>query len=351
MVQKLIFTHNVDGTIDNLCHNGNFDRYFVLCDTNTAQKVVPLMESSFIKRAHIITIPAGDEHKNIDTATRVWQELSNHGATRHSLLINIGGGMITDLGGFVATTFKRGMTFFNLPTTLLGAVDAACGGKTGVNLGVLKNEIGAFALAQAVIISTQFFATLPRQALLSGYAEMLKHGLIAGEKTYNSLLNYDITTYTYDTLLPLLRASIGIKQSIVSKDMHEQALRKSLNLGHTIGHALESHALHHNKPIEHGYAVAWGLVCEVILSHRLLKLPSSVVYELAQYVSEHYGAYHITCDDYDELIAYMQHDKKNDSNNIRFTLLQHLGHCQVNVPVDSKEIAIALDFYRDLFHL
>lgn len=351
MVQKLIFTHNVDGTIDNLCHKGNFDRYFVLCDTNTAHKVLPLIGSACVKEAHLITIPAGDEHKTLDTATRVWQELSNHGATRHSLLINIGGGMVTDLGGFVAATFKRGMTFLNIPTTLLGAVDAAYGGKTGVNLGVLKNEIGAFAPAQAVIISTRFFATLSREALLSGYAEMLKHSLISGEEAYSTLLHYDITTYTDATLLPLLRQSVVIKRDIVAQDMREQALRKSLNLGHTIGHALESHALQHNKPIEHGYAVAWGLVCEAILSHRLLKLPSSVVYELAQYVDRHYGAYHITCDDYDSLIAYMQHDKKNDNNNIRFTLLRQPGDCQVNVPVDSQEIGVALDFYRDLFHL
>ncbi len=351
MVQKLIYTHDVDGAIEDVCRAGKYDRCFVLCDEHTARWVLPQLASQCIKEASLITIAAGDVHKDLDTLAQVWRALSEGGATRHSLLVNVGGGMVTDLGGFAAATFKRGMSFVNVPTTLLGAVDAAVGGKTGINFAGLKNEVGAFAEALAVIISTRFFHTLQREELLSGYAEMIKHGLIAGEVLYNPLLQCDVTTCSDDALLEMLQASVEVKRRIVASDLHEAHLRKTLNLGHTMAHAFESHAMHHGNPIPHGYAVAWGVVCELILSHRLLSLPSSVVYDLAHYVEKYYGAYAITCDDYDELCTYMQHDKKNEGDTIRFTLLRKMGCCEVNVPVERREIEIALDFYRDLFHL
>lgn len=351
MMQEVVFTNRVEEAIERLCRAEKYDRYFVLCDSNTRECVLPRIVTPFIAEAEVITIAAGEESKNIDSLAYLWGELSSRGATRHSLLINVGGGMITDLGGMAAATFKRGMAFVNIPTTLLGAVDAAVGGKTGINFAGLKNEVGVFAQARMVVISTCFFDTLPRVELLSGYAEMLKHGLIDGEAHYNALLNYDITSPDADTLLPLLQYSVGVKCRIVEQDPHEQALRKVLNLGHTVGHAIESHSHKHGRVVAHGYAVAWGLVCELVIAHRTLSFPSDVIYDLARFVERNYGAYAITCDDYDELIVLMQHDKKNVGEKINFSLIKKIGEMSLDNYIDPKEIEISLDFFRDLFRL
>lgn len=351
MKQDVIFTNDVEEAISRAVYAIGCDRCYVLCDEHTHRLVLPRIDSPHVSQAHTIVIEAGEEAKSIRTVERVWQELCDNGATRRSLLINIGGGMVTDLGGFAAATFKRGVSFVNIPTTLLGAVDAAVGGKTGVNFAGLKNEIGAFAPASSVVISSRFFDTLPREELLSGFAEMIKHGLIDGSSHFNSLLNVDVASCCGKDMLGLLQQSIEVKQRIVAQDPYEKGMRKWLNLGHTVGHAIESHSHRHGRAVPHGYAVAWGLVCELILSHRLLKFPSEVVYALAKYVDNHYGAYAITCDDYDELIELMQHDKKNESDKINFTLLHRIGDCAINNAVERKEIEISLDFYRDLFHL
>ena len=351
MMQEVVFTNRIEESIERLCCAEKYDRYFVLCDSNTRKCVLPRIVSNIISQAELITIEAGEGAKSLDSLAHVWGELSARGATRHSLLINVGGGMITDLGGMAAATFKRGMAFVNIPTTLLGAVDAAVGGKTGINFAGLKNEVGVFAQARMVVISTRFFDTLSREELLSGYAEMLKHGLIDGEAHYNEFLNYDITAFEAETLLPLLQYSVGIKQRIVEQDPHEKGLRKLLNLGHTIGHAFESHSHKHGRVVAHGYAVAWGLVCELLIAHRLLSFPSAVIYDLARFVEKEYGAYAITCDDYDELIALMQHDKKNVGEKINFSLMKKIGDLRIDNYVERKEIEISLDFFRDLFHL
>lgn len=351
MSQSVIFTHDIDAAIEQVYSAGGYDRCFVLCDAMSAEYALPLFSTPLVATSCTITIPSGDEYKSVDTLSQVWLQLSRAGATRKSLLINIGGGMVTDLGGFVAATFKRGIDCVNVPTTLLGAVDAAVGGKTGINFGGLKNEIGAFYKAQAVIVSTRFYATLPREEFLAGYAEMLKHALIDGDSHYNAIFGYDITLHDADALLSLLQHSVAVKQAIVAQDPQEAGLRKVLNLGHTVAHALESHALKRGMPIRHGYAVAWGIVCELLMSHRALQFPSAIIYDLARRVEQYYGAYAITCDDYDELIGYMLHDKKNEGAGINFTLLQAIGVYKINEVVSQEEIKIAFDFYRDLFHL
>lgn len=351
MKQEIIYTNHINEAIDEIFQSKPYDHCFALCDSNTHRQVLPRIASHHIDQERVIVIPAGEEHKNIDTLTAVWNELSQKGATRHSLLINIGGGMVTDLGGMAAATFKRGIDFCNIPTTLLGAVDAAIGGKTGINLGGLKNEIGTFAHARQVIISTLFFDTLPHKELLSGYAEMLKHGLIDSERHYYELIDTDITAIEPDNLLPLLQHSIGVKQAITHQDPLEKGIRRVLNLGHTIGHAIEEHSHLHGHPVPHGYAIAWGLVCELIIAHRAISFPSTILYDLAHYVEKHYGSYPITCDDYDELITFMLHDKKNKGNNINFSLLKKIGEYSIDNYISRDEIEIALDFYRDLFHL
>lgn len=349
--QEIIFTNSVAQAIDAVAQSINAPKAFVLVDANTAQLVLPLLqrESQVVAQAVVIEMQAGDINKNLDSLAMIWTRLCDNGATRKSLLINIGGGVVTDIGAFAGATFKRGIRFLNVPTTLLSAVDAAVGGKTGINFNGFKNEIGAFREADAVIISTSFFDTLPRMELLSGYAEMIKHGLISSEECYNRLLDYDISNADdADRLLALLEESVNVKRRIVEEDPTEKGIRRALNLGHTVGHAFESLAMHRNSPIPHGYAVAWGLVVELVLSHLKLKFPSVELQRLASYIKDNYGVMAITCDDYPQLLELMHHDKKNESTEINFTLLDKVGSVHIDCTATESEISTALDIFRDL---
>lgn len=347
-MQQLIFTNEVALALTQVINGKQYNRVFVLVDKNTAREVLPLVKCEAIADACTITIPAGDTHKTLDTLSHVWQQLQEGGATRHSLLINLGGGVVTDLGGMAAATFKRGIDFVNCPTTLLSAVDAAVGGKTGINFGGFKNELGVFQEAQAVVISTKFFATLPAAELRSGYAEMLKHGMLESHAEFSRLLNFNVADASLDELLALLETSVKVKQRIVEQDPHEKGLRRALNLGHTVGHAFESMALHRGNPIPHGYAVAWGLVAETVLSHMKLKFASSDLQALAVFVRDNYGAFHITCDDYPLLLDYMHHDKKSVSGEINCSLLRACGDVETGITVTDDDMSAALDIYRDL---
>lgn len=354
--QQVLFTNDICQALSEFAQTIKHDRLFVLYDTETIRYCMPVI-APFLNQYELnhngqhveqIIIDATDQAKNIESLTTVWQALSDHHATRHSLLINLGGGMITDLGGFAAATFKRGIKFINVTTTLLGAVDAAVGGKTGINLGSLKNEVGAFAPAQAVLISTKFFETLDHENLLSGYAEMLKHGLLSTKQHLNDLLDYDIEHWQTDTLLPLLETSVNVKRNVVRQDPYEKGLRKALNLGHTFGHAFETWCMRQGHPVLHGYAVAWGLVCELIMSQQQVGFPNQTLYTIAKFVKDNYGPIHITCDDYDELYELMTHDKKNEGGQINFTLMNNIGDIALNHTASKEQIGATLDIYRDL---
>lgn len=356
MEKKLLFTNRVGEAIDSIVGQIGNPAVFVLVDVNTESFVLPSLQaqSQAVAGARVITTRSGDHHKSIDALADLWQRLCELGATRSSVLINVGGGVVTDLGGFGAATFKRGIHFINVPTSLLGAVDAAVGGKTGVNFNGFKNQIGVFASADAVIISTCFFNTLPQQQLLSGYAEMLKHALLDSPKMLDTLLNYSVVYPLFDSqrLLGLLEQSVAVKQRIVLSDSTETGLRKALNLGHTAGHAIESLAMKYQSPVPHGYAVAWGLVISLVLSHMELGFPSDTLHRLADYVLKNYGPYDITCKEYPELIDFMRQDKKNDDpDHICFTLLKDVGQAEINHVVPTDRIEAALDIYRDLMHL
>lgn len=353
MSQQLIFTNFVFEAIDDLIESINAPSVFVLVDDNTQQMVLPILQSQSkaVAAAKVINTPAGDTHKNLDALANIWNSLSNQGATRGSVIINVGGGMVTDLGGFAASTFKRGIKFINVPTTLLGAVDASVGGKTGINFNGLKNEIGVFNEAEAVIISTIFFTSLSMQEFLSGYAEMLKHGLLDSADTYAALLKYDVSSPVADpdALLRLVEQSVGVKSNVVEADPHEAGIRKSLNLGHTAGHAFESFAMKQGAPIPHGYAVAWGLIVELVLSHIKCGFPTDVLRQTVNFVKANYGTFAFTCKDYDDLLSIMSHDKKNPSpEQINFTLLSAPGEVHIDQYCTSDEIKNALDIYRDM---
>ena len=349
---QLIFTNHVAQVLDGLVEKLKPVSVHVLVDANTASLVLPRLqaESQAIHNASVIeTGGAGDMHKNLSTLSGIWQRLSDDGATRRSLLINLGGGVITDMGAFAAATFKRGMPFVNIPTTLLGAVDASVGGKTGINFNSLKNEVGLFADAELVIISTTFFRTLNSQELLSGYAEMLKHAMLTSQEMTDRLLRYDVTAYEPESLLKLLQENVNVKCASVTEDPTDCGKRQSLNLGHTFGHAFEELALERKSPLSHGYAVAFGMVCALVLSHMKEGFPSDRLHTYANYVRHHYGVFAIRCNDYDGLLQFMAHDKKNNTSDaLTFTLLKKEGEPVTGVKVAPEDVKAALDIYCDL---
>ncbi len=351
---NLLFTNSVERAIDDMAGKLNPVSVFVLVDSNTASFVLPRLrsQSKAIASATVVQTKAGEENKNLDSLASIWKTLGDQGATRSSLLINIGGGVITDMGAFAASTFKRGIPFINVPTTLLGAVDASVGGKTGINFNSLKNEVGLFREAELVIVSTTFFRTLTNAEMLSGYAEMLKHAMLSSREMTDRLLRYDITGYEPESLLRLLEESVSVKCGFVSLDFNERGLRKALNFGHTFAHAFESLAMARKSPLPHGYAVAFGMVAALVVSRMKLGFPSDDLQRYAAYVAENYGAFEITCDDYPRLVQLMHHDKKNiTSQEVACTLLRAIGEVEVEVAVPDSDITAALDIYRDLLHL
>ena len=348
MKQKVVISGNLERDLVNAISECEHDRIFVLTDETTQQLCWPKIKNfKALKNSTPIIIKATDTHKNLDTLSQVWQALSNGGATRHSLMINLGGGMVTDLGGFAASTFKRGIDFINIPTTLLAMVDASVGGKTGINFGGLKNEIGVFSDSRFVIINTQFLDTLDHDNICSGYAEMLKHGLISDEHTCAELVTFDLDTPDLSQLQRMVAESIKVKERIVEADPHEHGIRKALNLGHTMGHAFESFAMRRGTPIQHGYAVAYGLISELYMSARKTAFPTDRMHQTVRFIRENYGTINITCDDYPTLIELMHHDKKNTSGIINFTLLGNVGDIRINQTANEEEIKEALDFFRE----
>lgn len=348
MKQKVVISGNLERDLVNAISECEHDRIFVLTDETTQQLCWPKIKNfKALKNSTPIIIKATDTHKNLDTLSQVWQALSNGGATRHSLMINLGGGMVTDLGGFAASTFKRGIDFINIPTTLLAMVDASVGGKTGINFGGLKNEIGVFSDSRFVIINTQFLDTLDHDNICSGYAEMLKHGLISDERTWAELMTFDLDNPDLSQLQRMVAESIKVKERIVEADPHEHGIRKALNLGHTMGHAFESFAMRRGTPILHGYAVAYGLVSELYMSARKTAFPTDRMHQTVRFIRENYGTINITCDDYPTLIELMHHDKKNTSGIINFTLLGNVGDIRINQTANEEEIKEALDFFRE----
>lgn len=346
MKQKIIRSDSVAGDLNDLLCSLRYNGLFLLTDENTQKYCFPLIQSvPEIASAKAFFIPAGDGNKNIASLSKVWEFLSQNSANRKSLLINLGGGMLTDLGGFAAATFKRGIRFINIPTTLLGAVDAAVGGKTGVNFNGLKNEIGAFAPALAVVIDSGFFKTLDVPNLLSGYAEMLKHALLDSPLSLDKILHFDWDTIDYQQLNNLLFESVLVKERIVEEDPTEQGIRKALNLGHTFGHAFESLSYALKRPVLHGYAVAWGVVCELYLSFVKLGFDRNILMQITRFVKDNYGAFAFDCTQYQRIYELMQHDKKNESGLINFSLLKSVGNIEINQTASRQEIGEALDYF------
>lgn len=325
----------------------NFSKIFILVDENTHQyclsKFLEKLETNIA--IEIIEIESGEINKTIDTCIGVWNTLSELDADRKSLMINIGGGVITDLGGFVACTFKRGISYINVPTTLLSMVDASVGGKTGVDLGHLKNQIGVISNPDLVLIDTQFLDTLPKDQMRSGLAEMLKHGLITGESYWNKFT--DLSKLNLDDLDELIHESVIIKRNVVEEDPFENGLRKTLNFGHTLGHAIESYFLSNPNKITllHGEAIAIGMILASYISTELIGFPKETTNSIKKLFLSYYDKVNIEKSDYPNIIELLKYDKKNNHGNINFVLLEAIGKCKIDCLVDNDLIIEAFKYY------
>ena len=311
---------------------------FILTDENVAPFWLPeVAHWLHCDAATDIIIKAGEEHKNLQTVQRIWKVLMKHHADRNALLVNLGGGVITDLGGFAASTYKRGIKFINVPTTLLAMVDAAIGGKTGIDFGGAKNQIGTFAEAEEVLIDPVFLSTLPRREILSGMAEMLKYGFIADTK----LLEINLENY-HDYIL---RAG-EIKREIVTQDPQETGLRKILNFGHTLGHAIESHSLITDCPLLHGESIALGMCSALWLSVKLLGLDEKVLLDYEKRLSILLSETEIALSeaDVEPILSYLVYDKKNKGEKPQFVLLEAVGKPVWDVEVEPSLLREALDY-------
>ena len=327
--------------------DNNFSKIFILVDENTHLHCLPklLEKLETDKTIEIIEIESGEINKTIETCVGVWNALSELDADRKSLMINIGGGVITDLGGFVACTFKRGIAYINIPTTLLSMVDASVGGKTGVDLGHLKNQIGVISNPDLVLIDTPYLDTLPQDQMRSGLAEMLKHGLITGEGYWNKF--QDLSKLSLDNLDELIYESVIIKRDVVTEDPFEDGLRKTLNFGHTLGHAIESYYLSNpNKTtLLHGEAIIIGMILASYISTELVGFPKETTDSIKKLFLSYYDKVTIEKNDYPAIIELLKYDKKNNHGNINFVLLESIGTCKIDCLVDNKLIIEAFEFY------
>jgi 3-dehydroquinate synthase len=294
----------------------------------------------------ILEVEPGELNKTIETTIQLWSALSDLGADRKSLMINLGGGLISDLGGFVASTYKRGIPCINIPTTLLSMVDASIGGKTGIDLDGLKNQIGTFSFPKQIIIDTQYLETLPFEELRSGFAEMLKHALIADPTHWQDLTS--LSTLSIENIAPFITNSILIKKKVTDKDPYEIGLRKILNFGHTIGHAIESYYLTTDKPLLHGEAIYMGMLAEAHLSCSVGYITTSELEEIKKSILHFYEPVSISKNIYTNLLEWLSHDKKNVGKTINFSLLTSIGNCTFDIKVTEEQITNSLDFLHNL---
>ncbi len=327
--------------------NSKPSKIFILVDENTKKHCLPVfldcLKSNF--EFEIIKIKSGEESKNLETCTAVWNVLTKFGADRKSLLINLGGGVITDLGGFVASCYKRGIDFVNIPTTLLSMVDASVGGKTGVDLGVLKNQIGLFSDPKMVIVDTEYLKTVNEREIKSGLAEIIKYGLSYDKNLWNSINNFD--KLNLSNINTLIHRSIEIKNEVVTVDPKESGLRKVLNFGHTLGHAIESYYLQFNKKdkLTHGEAIVFGMITASYISSKLLSFPVNEVENIKSKLINTYGKINVEKTDFEYIYKLLLHDKKNVGKDINFVLITDFEKFMIDCKVEKDLIFESMKYY------
>ena len=346
---EITFGEKVFAKLTQFLKRNNFTSLFILVDENSLKNCMPELIARVPKllEAEVIELESGERNKNIEVCTQVWKALGELGADRSSLFINLGGGVITDLGGFIASTFKRGITFVNIPTTLLAQVDASVGGKTGIDLGALKNEIGVFANPAELFIYTGFLKTLPKRELSSGLAEVLKHGLVADAEYWSQCIGMDLLDV--DELEEIIHKSIQLKSAIVAMDPMESGERKKLNFGHTIGHAIEGLFLEREEQtMLHGEAIAIGMICESWISMKQTGLPEEQHEEITRNICRYFPLQSLSPVDDHRIVELMRHDKKNEKGEIRMVLLKTIGACYTGKSVSPALVISSLDYYRSL---
>lgn len=322
-----------------------FSSLFVLTDENTQIHCLPQLHLVLPEETVHFTVSAGEKHKNLSTCSQIWEAMTQAGLDRKALVLNLGGGVLGDMGGFCASIYKRGIRFVNLPTTLLSQVDASVGGKLGVDFEGLKNHLGVFREPEWVLIAPQFLDTLPRQELRSGYAEILKHGLIQDASYFSSLA---IDSWESSSWEKLILRSVEIKKSVVQADPQEKGLRKILNFGHTIGHAMETHFLDGPNHLLHGEAIAAGMICEAWLSVQKTGLQESDLELIQHSLLSIYGKITLQEADLEPIVNLCLQDKKNEGESMLFSLLHQIGECLFNLPVRAEEIRNAIRYYQSL---
>jgi 3-dehydroquinate synthase len=322
----------------------NYSQVYVLVDENTNIHCLPLLQGALVDEEvyfFYLEVPAGEQSKDISTCTSLWESLSEDNADRKTLMVNLGGGMLTDLGAFVAACYKRGIDFYHVPTSLLAMVDAAIGGKCGIDFGNYKNQIGVFQEAQKTFVFPEFLKTLPDTEFWSGMGEVFKHALIADADYWSQLKSLSGRSISMDQI----EKSIRIKQHIVEADPKEQGGRKKLNFGHTIGHAMESYFLEKEKPIPHGFAVAAGMICEAHISVQLNLISLPEYDDVEETLNQFFDFPTVKKSEFPELLHFMQQDKKNENDQINFTLLSSIGNATVNQAATEQQIITALDYF------
>lgn len=339
-----IFIGESKGALSEFLRMGRYSKIAILTDGNTKRHCLPLVLKNGSIEADVIEISSGELHKNINTCQLIWKEMMRLGLDRRSLLINLGGGVIGDMGGFCAATYLRGIDFVQIPTTLLSQVDASVGGKLAVDFNFVKNCIGVFQNPRAVFVDPVFLKTLPEREIRSGFAEIIKHALIADAVLWKDLQK--IQSLRYVDWPAYLAPSLSIKKRIVEEDPTEKSIRKALNFGHTVGHAVESFSLQTDNPLLHGEAVALGIVCESWLSHRVSGLPEADLTEIVAFVRQFYPAYPLMPEAFPAIFELMKKDKKNESGRINFTLLFAAGKAAIDQFCEDALIRESLQFYQ-----
>lgn len=340
-MNHIVFTHDINTVLTDTLRPYAPDSIFFLVDTNTRGFCLSIIDRKMIAEQNIIEIESGEEHKTLESVARIWSVLSSRGARRNAVLVNVGGGLVTDVGGFAASCFKRGIKCVNIPTTLLAQVDASVGGKTGINFNGLKNEIGTFSIPGSVIIDSCFLKTLSDRQILSGFAEMLKHALLKGGEHFKEIMEITPGQMRQDDFVDLIRESVNVKAEIVENDPKESGVRKALNLGHTVGHAIESCAIARGAELYHGDAVAYGIIAELFLSVNKMGFDPALYSRIRRFITGMYPPYRLSADA-DELYTLMLHDKKNEREGVNFTLLRQPGSFTIDNYCCKEEIVEAL---------
>ncbi len=346
MLKENIFIDSTSfKSLEEFLSTNSFSQTFVLIDENTKKHCYPLIVS-LLPSHHTIEIKSGEENKTLSSCELIWNKLTAENADRKTLLINLGGGVIGDIGGFAAGCYKRGIAFIHIPTTLLAMVDASVGGKTGIDFNGFKNQIGLFNQPEAVFIYTPFLKTLNERELLSGFAEVIKHYLIADADAFKQLETLNLKSETADWN-SIVERNVNIKSFIVEQDPHEKGIRKVLNFGHTVGHAIETYFLKsNNKKLLHGEAIAAGMIYESFISEKLNLITALELVSISKLLVHYFKLPPVPESSFDEILQLMKQDKKNKANQFQFTLLKGIGNYSINNSVEESVVVESLNYYN-----